>query len=272
MTQVRVGLTLPAFRDEPEDLLVVARAAEDAGLDGVFTFDHLFRDDPSRPALEMSAVLGLLAAATRDIAFGPLVARATMRPAATLATILDTVERIAPGRLLVTIGTGDEQSDPEHVAYGLPVENVEARIAALAAVLDATAGHRYPRWVGGASRALWRSAATRADGWNRWGGTVETFARQLATVRGALEVSGRARDPFTPSWGGLVALATTDAKALAKLKRPRDDVIAGSPATVAAHLQAYVDAGAEWIIGGPLDSQDPANAALLAETRALLRS
>ena len=43
MTAVRVGLTLPSFQTEPDKVLVVARAAEDAGLDGVFLFDHLFR-------------------------------------------------------------------------------------------------------------------------------------------------------------------------------------------------------------------------------------
>jgi len=34
--RVRVGLTLPSFQSEPEKVLAVARAAEDAGLDGVF--------------------------------------------------------------------------------------------------------------------------------------------------------------------------------------------------------------------------------------------
>ena len=40
---MKLGVTLPNFRDEPEPALAVARAAEAAGLDGVFGFDHLFR-------------------------------------------------------------------------------------------------------------------------------------------------------------------------------------------------------------------------------------
>jgi len=269
---VRVGLTLPTFRSDPDDLLAVARAAEAAGLDGVFTYDHLFRDDPERPALEMSAVLGAVAQETERIAFGPLVARATMRPAATLAAILDTTERIAPGRLIVTLGTGDEQSTPEHEAYGLPIPDVTGRLAALVAVLDATNGHGYPRWIGGVSRAVWREAGAVADGWNRWGGTAERFAQQLRAIAEVRDVVGRTGAPFTPSWGGLVALGRTDDDARAKLRGPRPDVIAGSPATVAGALGDYVDAGATWVIAGPVDSSDPANAELLADVRDRLHS
>jgi len=268
---VRVGLTLPSFRFDPEDLLTVARAAEAAGLDGVFVYDHLFRDDPERPALEMSAMLGAVAAETRTIAFGPLVARVTIRPVATLATILDTAARIGRDRLIVTFGTGDEQSDPEHARYGLPIESVETRIAQLAAALDATNGHGYPRWVAGASRALWRSAAALADGWNQWGGTPDAYARRLERVRTALEAAGRSGSaPFTPSWGGLVAMAATDDAARAKVAASRTDVIAGSPATIAAGLRPYVAAGAQWVIAAPVDSADPANADLLGEVRDLL--
>jgi hypothetical protein len=39
---------------------------------------------------------------------------------------------------------------------------------------------------------------------------------------------------------------------------------------LAARLQPYVDAGATWIIVGPVDSGNPANAAVVAEMRARL--
>ena len=41
--EVKLGVTIPNFREEPEPALAVAHAAEAAGLDGVFGFDHLFR-------------------------------------------------------------------------------------------------------------------------------------------------------------------------------------------------------------------------------------
>ena len=63
---VRVGLTLPSFVEDPEIPIAVARAAEAAGLDAVFVFDHLWRGDPPnrRPALECFALLGAVAAET----------------------------------------------------------------------------------------------------------------------------------------------------------------------------------------------------------------
>ncbi|HEY3186276.1 MAG TPA: LLM class flavin-dependent oxidoreductase, partial [Solirubrobacteraceae bacterium] len=88
MSDVKVGITLPSFREELGPSLAVTAAAEASGLDGVFAYDHLFRRDRDgnrRPALEMFALLGAIASASNRIAIGSLVARATLRPYATLA-------------------------------------------------------------------------------------------------------------------------------------------------------------------------------------------
>ncbi len=80
---MKLGITLPNFRDDPEPALAVARAAETAGLDGVFGFDHLFRrahDGALRPALEGLTLLGAVAAETTRIAFGPLVGARVAAP------------------------------------------------------------------------------------------------------------------------------------------------------------------------------------------------
>jgi alkanesulfonate monooxygenase SsuD/methylene tetrahydromethanopterin reductase-like flavin-dependent oxidoreductase (luciferase family) len=267
---VNVGYTLPSFQSDPDVLVAVARGAEEHGVDGVFVYDHLFRDKADRPAIEMGAALGAVGAATSRITIGTLVARVVTRPPATLVTMLDTAHRIAAHRFVATLGTGDEQSDPEHVAYGLPIPTLETRLEALEQTLAGAAGHGYPLWVGGASRAVWRVAARYADGWNRWGGTAETFARQTERVRATVLDTGRDPEMFAPTWGGLVALGATDADAQRKLKQPRDDVFAGSPATVAALLEPFVAAGARWLILGPVDSANADNAALIAEIRARL--
>ncbi len=69
------------------------------------------------------------------------------------------------------------------------------------------------------------------------------------------------------SWGGLVVLDTDDSRADAKAERLQasSDVIVGGPATVAAALQVYVDAGAEYLTVAPVDSSDPANATMFGE-------
>lgn len=118
---MKLGLTLPSFVEDPEVPLAVARAAEDAGLDGVFVYDHLFRTSPDgtrRPALEGVALLGAIAQATSVIAIGALVFRAWLRPARSLAAAIATVERIAPARVVAAIGAGDSQSREENESFG----------------------------------------------------------------------------------------------------------------------------------------------------------
>ncbi|HVM40212.1 MAG TPA: LLM class flavin-dependent oxidoreductase, partial [Acidimicrobiia bacterium] len=152
MDDLRVGLTLPTFSTESDRLVAVARSAEQRGLDGVFTYDHLFRLSAAgdlRPALALEPVLGLLAAKTHRIVFGSLVARATVRRAAVLRLVLDTVERMAPGRLVAGIGSGDRESDPEQAMFGLIPEDPALRLSALERTLDSVTGRGYPVWVGG---------------------------------------------------------------------------------------------------------------------------
>lgn len=265
---MKVGLTLPSFQDDPEVVISVARTAEDAGVDGVFAYDHLFRvtaDGRPRPALECTTMLGALAAETGTITIGSLVARATLRPPATLAVALDTVHRIAGDRLVAAIGAGDRESRPEMEAFGLGFGTVRARVEAVRATVAATRGHGYPVWVGGSAAHVGVVART-ADGWNRWGASPERFAAELAHVRPG--------PGLTVSWGGLVVLAASDdaaRDAAHRLGAPPGTLV-GGPATLVGGLREYEAAGADWVIVAPVDSSNPANAARLgAEVAPLLR-
>jgi alkanesulfonate monooxygenase SsuD/methylene tetrahydromethanopterin reductase-like flavin-dependent oxidoreductase (luciferase family) len=267
---VRLALTLPSFVEDPEIPLGVARAAEASGLHGVFVYDHLFRTTSSgqlRPALECGALLGAVAAETRRIAIGALVARATMRPPAVLAAMLDTVLRIAGPRLLVGLGAGDEESRAEMETFGFEFGNEQERVMALRRTLRAVRERGYPLWVGGRARHIGLIAAEGADGWNRWGGSAATYARELGEVRSLVERLGRAPAAFTPSWGGLILLAENEQAVGAKRARldPGPNVLVGGPERVADGLRAYLDAGARWLTVGPVDSSDPDNATMLGE-------
>ena len=259
----RLAITLPSFRESPEPAIEVARAAEASGLDAAFVFDHLFRggaDGGRRPAIEAFTLLGALAVETTRIALGPLVARATLRPPATLAHLFDTVQRVSDGRLIAALGAGDHESAAENETFGLEFGSMADRVRALSESVDANSGRGYPVWVGGTSAAV-RAVAARADGWNRWGGSVERFASDAAGVR------AQASGACTISWGGLVIVGESDAAAERKAERlaPSAAVIVGGPERVAERLRAYADAGAEWIVAGPVDSADPENAAILGE-------
>jgi alkanesulfonate monooxygenase SsuD/methylene tetrahydromethanopterin reductase-like flavin-dependent oxidoreductase (luciferase family) len=243
---IRVGLTLPSFVDDPEIPIAVARAAEDAELDGVFVYDHLWRGDhPNRrPALECFAMLGALAAETRRVHIGPLVARATLRPAATLANSFATVQRVSGGRLIAAIGAGDSLSRHENEAYGLAFGSMVDRVNELHAAVRAAAKHDYPVWIGGRAAPVLQMVSV-ADGWNSWGTDPVRFEREAAIVR---QIAPHA----VLTWGGLARPLEEGAVALAE------------------RLQPYVDRGATWIILGPIDSGNPANAAVVGELRARL--
>jgi alkanesulfonate monooxygenase SsuD/methylene tetrahydromethanopterin reductase-like flavin-dependent oxidoreductase (luciferase family) len=258
----RTAITLPSFRDSAEPAIALARAAEAAGLDAVFAFDHLFRSGPSgrRPAVDGFTLLGAVAAETERIGLGPLVARATLRPAATLAHMFDTVQRVSDGRLVAAIGAGDHESRRENEAFGLDFGSIDDRVAALDEAVVAASGRGYPVWVGGTSPPV-RAVAARSDGWNRWGGTVARFAAEVRDIR------EWERGHTTISWGGLVVLGEDEAAARRKAERidPSPATIVGGPERVAERLREYVAAGAEWIIAGPVDSADLDNPAILAE-------
>ena len=183
--RMRLGLTLPSFVEDPDGPLEVARAAEAAGLHGVFVYDHLFRTaltGEMRPALECAALLGAVAAETERISIGTLVARGTLRPPAQLAAAMDTVLRIAGPRVLVGVGAGDEQSRGEMETFGFDFGSEADRVMALRRTLRALRDRGYPVWVGGRARHVGLLAAEGADGWNRWGVSVETFAREADEV------------------------------------------------------------------------------------------
>ncbi|HEU5448415.1 MAG TPA: LLM class flavin-dependent oxidoreductase [Acidimicrobiia bacterium] len=290
---VRVGLTLPSFQSEPDKVLAVARAAEDAGLDGVFLFDHLFRrrgdavDAERRPALELLTMTAAVAAATESPAVGTLVARATLRPPAVLRAAFDTLDRIAPGRIVAGLGGGDDESIAEDTAFGvLPgdpapagsgdasAEPGEYRLDRLEGAVRALADRPYPVWVAGVSPAAVRLAAGRADGWNRWGGGPASFQAAVERVRAELANAGRDPGAFTYSWGGLAVVAPTRDEAHAKRDRlggDRPDVVWGDPPQVAEAIAAYASAGADWVILAPIDSADPSNAAVVGAAADLLR-
>jgi alkanesulfonate monooxygenase SsuD/methylene tetrahydromethanopterin reductase-like flavin-dependent oxidoreductase (luciferase family) len=267
---VHFGLTLPSFVRDVDEALAVAVAAEAAGLDGVFVYDHLFRfaaDGSRRPALESTALLGAVAAATTRIHVGPLVERATLRSHALTAFTFATVQRLTDGRFIGALGAGDHESEAENETFGLDFGTIDDRLAALTDTVRATRDQGFPVWVGGTHPRVRELAAAEADGWNHWGGDPVLFGEEAASV-----AARAVRSPFSCTWGGLVVLERDDERAREKAERLHASAgtIVGGPATVAAAYAAYVDVGASWVIAGPVDSRNPANADLLADVKSRL--
>ena len=273
MTEVLVGTTLPQFTDDPDRLVNGARRAEELGLDSIWVFDHLWplTGGKERPIFECWTSLALVAAETESIRIGTLVARSSLRNPAVLAKMAATVADVAPGRLTVAIGSGDEMSRDENEAYGIPYYADADRIAQLVSTVrcvkeclhadgpvdfsdeyvslegfELTPVPDSPPavWVGGRADDVLELAAVVADGWNGWGGTPKRFAQDAATV--AELAKGR---PVELSWGGLVRLDVDDASAIERMgDRSHKGWIVGGPETVASRLSGFVDAGARHVI------------------------
>lgn len=103
-----------------------AIAAEAAGFDGIWTWDHL-RDTNGSPVGVPEAWTALtgIAEATRRLMVGPLVLNAVNRHPGLLANMAATLQQVSGGRLLLGIGAGGGQELPyaaEQQMLGILVE------------------------------------------------------------------------------------------------------------------------------------------------------
>jgi F420-dependent oxidoreductase-like protein len=111
----------------------LADAAEAAGFDAIYVMDH-FRQIPQlgRPFedfLESYTTLAYLAALTRRVRLGTLVAGITYRNVAHLGKIIATLDVLSGGRAVC--GVGLAWFAAEHAAYGWPFPPVPDRYALL---------------------------------------------------------------------------------------------------------------------------------------------
>jgi alkanesulfonate monooxygenase SsuD/methylene tetrahydromethanopterin reductase-like flavin-dependent oxidoreductase (luciferase family) len=256
----RIGVTLPQFSGDISRLRSAVGRAVGAGLDSLWVFDHMWPlGQKTRPILECWSTVAFLASYTTDVGIGTLVTRSTLRNPALLARMAATVARMAPGRLTIGIGSGDEESRAENHAAGVPYYSGAARFSQLAETVDVLRSHlrsedlSVPVWVGGRSRGAREVAAAHADGWNCWAAPPGAFAAEAAEVQAAAR-EGR----FDVTWGGLFVAAEDDAAARAVLgHQDPTPYLVGGPDVVAERLAALADAGATHIIATFPDAGRP---------------
>jgi alkanesulfonate monooxygenase SsuD/methylene tetrahydromethanopterin reductase-like flavin-dependent oxidoreductase (luciferase family) len=150
---MKIGVTLPQFRDEGESAVAGAARAEELGLDGVFVFDHLWPiGSPDRPIIAALPLLGALAVETTRIQLGTLVARVGLVPDDVLVQQLSGVARLSGGRFIAGLGTGDRLSAAENLAYGVDYPAAAERRASLERCGARLRGEGIPVWVGAGPR------------------------------------------------------------------------------------------------------------------------
>jgi len=129
---VKTDLLLMPMGAGYADMRRAAVAAEEAGFDGLWTWDHLRDPDGGARSRvpEVWTVLTALAEATTRIALGPLVLNVSNRHPGLLANMAATLQEVSGGRLLLGLGAGGNRRLPyavEQEAIGLTVEPDRAR-------------------------------------------------------------------------------------------------------------------------------------------------
>lgn len=266
------GIAVPNFAEDPAQLAELGVAAEQAGFDGFFLWDHIvFANSGDGPPLaDPWLVLAVIASRTSRIRLGTMITPVPRRRPWQLARETTTLDRLSGGRLILGVGIGS----PAYGDFGIFHEPQGARERAglLDEGLDVLAGlwsgerfsysgehftldpvrftpvpvqrPRIPVWVGGVlpnSGPVGRAA--------RWDGMVPIrFAGgALATVSAADIAETGAR---IQAARGSAAAGT--GMAGARLTDPYDLVVwaevAGDPAAVPQIARPYQEAGATWWI------------------------
>jgi len=169
-----------------DEMLTVAGAADDAGLDSVWVSEHHFMEDGYLSGTMPS--LGALAAATDQVEIGTCIALAPLYDGVRLAEDVATIDNISSDR--VTLGMAFGSNPAEFEAFGVPiderVERLEDQVHLLKAAwsegeLDYDAefhdvssdvnvtpkpvGNDVPIMLGGGAKPAVRRAARTADAW-----------------------------------------------------------------------------------------------------------
>jgi F420-dependent oxidoreductase-like protein len=217
---MQFGIDISQHQLTWNQLVSRARMAEEAGLDGIWVFDHFtaLYADPMGPCLEGWTLLAGLARETSRIRLGTLVTGMTHRHPSVLATQVVTVDHLSDGRVECAVGAA--WNEPEHRALGIPfppvaerMDRFEEGVQVLRSLFtqdhtsfdgryvqleDATYHPRPiqqpspPIWVGGTGpRRLLPIAGRYADAWHGWADGGADLAQMTAIIDQAAEEAGR---------------------------------------------------------------------------------
>ena len=278
-----------------EDLLGVARAAEDLGFGAFFRSDHYLHmsgDGGPGPSDAWTTLAGL-ARDTSRIRLGTLVTSATFRLPGPLAVTVADVDRMSGGR--VELGLGAGWFEAEHRAFGIPFppvrerfDRLEEQLAIITGMWAAPRGAGYehdgshypvsgspalvhpvqeggvPIIIGGSGRRRTPSLAARyAAEFNVPFGSVEETRLLFERVDGVCEEHGRDPSTLVHSAAQVACLGTDEAtlrrRAEAIGREPdelRRNGVAGTVEEVRDRVGRLAEAGVQRLYLQVLDLDD----------------
>ncbi|MCR3751552.1 LLM class F420-dependent oxidoreductase [Lentzea californiensis] len=264
-----------------DDLLRVARTAEDAGYGAFFRSDHYLQmgsgdglPGPTDPWITFAG----LARDTSTIRLGTLMTAATFRHPGPLAISVAQVDQMSGGRVEFGIGAGWYEA--EHNAYGIPFPSLgerfdryEEQVAIITGLWETPVGgtfsfegkhytltdspalpkpaqERVPVLIGGmGAKRTPALAASYATEFNLPFVGIDAAVEQFARVDAACEEIGRDPEEITRSVALVACVGRTDAdvaRRAAAIGREvaelRENGLAGSPAEVADRIGAWREA------------------------------
>jgi alkanesulfonate monooxygenase SsuD/methylene tetrahydromethanopterin reductase-like flavin-dependent oxidoreductase (luciferase family) len=252
------------------DLLTLARTAEQAGFDSIWTFDELvWRFEEVEPVTfwECWSLLSAVAAVTSRAAIGTLVTCANYRNPALLAKMAETVDEITGGRLILGLGAG--WSEDEFRTFGFEFDHHVGRFEEALRIVhgllrdgridfegqyyqarDCELAPRGPRpggipiLVGGLGPRMMRLAARYADGWNAW---IPNKSRpgEIPPLRERLDAACRevGRDPTSLERSAGIGVAFGGSRLTVGPLDWTPGTIKGSPEEIAAVLRSFAAEG-----------------------------
>jgi F420-dependent oxidoreductase-like protein len=259
------------------------RRLDDAGVDWISVWDHLYEAPPAGGTIdhfEALSTLGALAADTSRARIGCLVFCVLYRNPGLLAKAATTLDHISGGRFELGLGAG--WHEPEAVAYGYDFPPVGQRLDQLeealplirslltqdrtthsgehfrtvdASCLPAPMQARLPIWIGGTGeKRTLRLAAQHADGWNAAYVGADRYRELNAVADRWCESEGR--DPTTLRRSvNLIFALTSDGTDVVEVVRGQgfgpaapflaDGALGGPIDGVVERVGEYVSAGAD---------------------------
>src|ERR1700756_4882071 len=207
----------------PKCAAAVARAAEDAGFESVWTGEHVILPDPQAPPspvpadypmLDPAVALAFVAAHTTKVKLGTGIIILPQRNPVVLAKELGSVDVLSCGRLIFGIGIG--YLKPEFDALGAPFDHKGPRseefLAAMIALLAMEKPEYHGRFVsfgginamprpvqkphpeivfGGHTPQAFSRAARLAKGWYGFALDLETTKKHVEALKAACKEAGR---------------------------------------------------------------------------------
>jgi alkanesulfonate monooxygenase len=279
-----------------EDLLAVARVAEECGYDAFFRSDHYLKMGPMTglpgPTDAWVTLAGLARETTR-IRLGTLLTAATFRLPGPLAIAIAEIDAMSAGRIELGLGAG--WYEQEHRAYGIPFpalgerfERLEEQLAVITGLWETPEGETFsftgrhytltdspalpkpvqrprpPVVIGGHGPRRTPALAARFGAeMNVPFGSVERCTEQFARADAACEAIGR--DPSTLVHSSALVLCCAENEAelsrrAGRIGRQLDELrangLAGTPGEVIEKIAAYEAGGASRLYLQVLDLAD----------------